>query len=199
MQIVGASSEAEMVACFLCGELTSERFGAAVRRALAAADVPEQLVTNADLTNETANRVRREILGATRGYLRNQDLFDEDFPLTVAWNWAVLAPHELARVRYVFYDYWTELSGGTRLAVDAASRIRAGQRAFDVPNDRFLAAARAVADGAVFPPLILVGTRPESLVCLEGNLRLTALALTGFPAPARCLVGTDPALHRWTH
>jgi hypothetical protein len=68
-----------------------------------------------------------------------------------------------------------------------------------VPNDRFCDAAQALLDGAVFPAMILVGTGPASLVCLEGNLRLTALALVGFPTSLKCLVGTDPALARWAH
>lgn len=37
-----------------------------------------------------------------------------------------ITPAELARVRYVDYDYWVGLSGGTRLAADAAPRVRAG-------------------------------------------------------------------------
>jgi hypothetical protein len=35
-------------------------------------------------------------------------------------------------------------------------------------------------------------------VCLEGNLRLTAYALAGFPAGVECLVGTAPTMGRWT-
>jgi hypothetical protein len=42
----------------------------------------------------------------------------------------VITPAELATVRYVDYDYWVELSGGSRLAVDAAPRIRAGVAPF---------------------------------------------------------------------
>jgi hypothetical protein len=112
---------------------------------------------------------------------------------------AVGDPHtdELARVRYVYYEYWNELSGHSRLASDAATRVRAGYQAYDVPNDRFVVAARAVARGEAFPPLILVGPSSDDLVCLEGNLRLTAIALAGFPASMRCLVGTDPALSQW--
>lgn len=33
---------------------------------------------------------------------------------------------ELRRVRYIDHDYWVELSGGSRLAIDAAPLIRAG-------------------------------------------------------------------------
>jgi hypothetical protein len=43
-----------------------------------------------------------------------------------------------------------------------------------------------------------VGEKRDGLVCLEGNLRLTAYALAGFPAGVECLVGTAPTMGRWT-
>lgn len=58
---------------------------------------------------------------------------------------------ELAGVRYIEYDYWDELSGGTRLAVDAATRIRASVTPFGVPNDRVVAMAQAVAESVPYP------------------------------------------------
>ena len=196
MRIAGDSSADEMVACFLLGELTSARFGAGIRRALAAAGQSERLLTEADLADPAANRARRDLLAATRGYGENRDVF-EDFPPRVRWIRAVLTPAELARVRYIEYSYWNELSGGSRLPGDAAERIRAGVRVFDVPNDRFLRAAGAVRRGERVPPLILAGPRPAALVCLEGHLRLTAYALAGFPSGVECLVGTAPELDRW--
>lgn len=51
--------------------------------------------------------------------------------------------------------------------------------------------------GARFPPLILAGPNNDDLVCPEGNVRLTAHALAGFPIEAECLVGTATALKRW--
>lgn len=188
-----------MVACFLLGELTSPRFGRAVRDALTGAGLSEELLTEADLTDERANRARRELLGTTRGYGRKRQLFDEAFPERVRWVRAVLAPGELARVRYMDYSYWNELSGGTRLPVDAARRIRRGVRVFGVSNRRFVDAARALARGERLGPLILVGRRRDALVCLEGHLRLTAHALAGFPVAAECLVGTARSMDRWAH
>ena len=67
--------------------------------------------------------------------------------------------------------------------------------AHEAPRD---AAARALHSGERFPPLILAGPRYDDFVCLEGNLRLTAHALAGFPTEAECLVGTAPALEPWT-
>ncbi|MFE9220121.1 hypothetical protein ACFYN3_27680 [Streptomyces lavendulae] len=100
-------------------------------------------------------------------------------------------------MRYLDYSYWVELSGGSRQPTDAAARINAGLRAFDVPNEPFIDAANALSIGERFPPPILVGERQDDLVCLEGHLRLTAYALVGFPTDIECLVGTAPAMGRW--
>lgn len=82
-------------------------------------------------------------------------------------------------------------------AADAAARVTAGLRAFDVSNEPFLDAARALTRGASFPPVVLVGVRQDDLVCLEGHLRLTAHALAGFPSDVECLIGTAPDMGRW--
>jgi hypothetical protein len=166
---------------------------------MGAAGLSEQLVTDPDLTDRRANDARRSLLGTTRGYGEDRELFDGGFPSTVPWVWARLTPDELSRVRYIDYSYWNELSDGSRLPSVAAERIRAGVGAFGVANDRFLRAATALTRGESFPPLILAGTTSESLVCLEGHLRLTAHALAGFPATLTCLVGTSTALARWAH
>ena len=111
-----------------------------------------------------------------------------------------ITPAELARVRFIDYDYWVELSGGTRLAVDAAPLIRSGVAPFGVSSDWALGMAQAVADGARFPPLILVTTGPSGdLVVLEGHARLTAymLARDRLPPELEVLVGSSPAMTRW--
>ncbi|WP_371503153.1 hypothetical protein OG871_38220 [Kitasatospora sp. NBC_00374] len=190
------SSEDEMVACFLRGELSSRRFGQNLRSHLAAAGQTEQLLTHPDLSDTGANFARRALLAATRGYGENCDLF-ENFPTQVTWTRALLSADEAARVRYLNYSYWVELSGGSRRPADAASRIKAGIRAFDVPNEPFVDAAHALIGGERFPPLILLGESEDNLVCLEGHLRLTAHALVGFQIDIECLIGTAPTMGRW--
>lgn len=185
-----------MIACFLLGEISSERFDAPLRAALLARGRPETLVTDPDLADEDANQARRDLLAATRGYGEDRELF-EHFPADVRWIRALLTAAELARVRYVEYSYWNELSGGSRRATDAAERINAGVRPWGVSNRRFQDAARALAQGERFPPLILVGRHCDDLACLEGNLRLTAHALAGFPTEAECLIGTSPTMGGW--
>jgi hypothetical protein len=196
VQVLGVSSDDEMIACFLSGELSSQRFGQNLRYHLAAAGQTERLLTHPDLSDAGANLARRALLAATRGYGENRALF-ENFPTRVTWTRALLSADEAAGVRYLDYSYWVELSGGSRRPTDAAARIEAGLRAFDVPNEPFLDAARAFVRGEQLPPLILVGERQDNLVCLEGHLRLTAYALVGFPTDIECLIGTAPAMRGW--
>jgi hypothetical protein len=196
MRVLRESNADEMVACFLQGELSSERFGRGIRDALLARGQPQTLLTRPDLADQRANQARRALLAATRGYGEDREIF-EHFPATVRWVRARLTAAELAQVRYIEYSYWNEISGGSRLAADAARNIKAGVRPYGVSNQRFIRAARALLRGERFPPLILAGPAGDDLVCLEGNLRLTAHALAGFPADVECLAGTTPALGRW--
>lgn len=196
MRVVGVGSADEMIACFLRGELPSQRFGGEIRSRLVACGQTEQLLTHPNLSDAEANAARRALLAATRGYGENRALF-ENFPAHVTWTKAVLSADEAAEVRYINYSYWVELSGGSRRPADAAARIKAGIRAFDKPNEPFVKAAHAIIEGERFWPLILVGEGQDELVCLEGHLRLTAYALAGFPADVECLVGTAPTMGRW--
>jgi hypothetical protein len=133
--VLSDSSEDEMIALFLLGELSSERFGNRIRSALDAASQTEALVTAADLGDIDQNRARRAILAKTRGYGENRDVF-ENFPARVRWVRAMLAPSELARVRYINYSYWNELSNGSRLQRTLLARraCRPAWRPFPAPD-----------------------------------------------------------------
>jgi hypothetical protein len=195
------SSEAEMVALFLRTELSATRFRDALRALLERAGLPERVVTDPDLDDPAENQARWQLLTWHRDYGTRTGLFN-GFPDDVCWEWMAITPAELARVRYIDYDYWVELSGGTRLAVDAAPRIRAGVAPFGVASDWALGMAEAVADRARFPPLILVTSGPGSdgeFVVLEGHARLTAFLLCPdrLPPELEVLVGASPAMTRW--
>jgi len=188
-----------MVALFLRTELPAARFRDDLRALLESDGVPERVVTDPNFADDAENRARLRLLTQHRGYGTRAGLFN-GFPDDVHWQWMAITPAELARVRYIDYDYWVELSGGTRLAVDAAPRIHAGVAPFGVSSDWALGMAREVASGARFPPLILVTTRPgDKLVVLEGHARLTAfmLARDRLPPELDVLVGSSPAMTRW--
>ena len=76
MRAVRESSDDEMIAVFLLGELASERWGAGIRAALAAAGQPELLITAANLGDPDQNHARRELLATARGYGENRDVFE---------------------------------------------------------------------------------------------------------------------------
>src|SRR5499433_460516 len=198
MRRLRPSSEAEMVALFLRTELPAARFRNKLQALLDQAGLPERLITAPNLDAPAENQAREQLLTQHREYSTRTGLF-EGFPADVRWQWMAITPAELARVRYIDYDYWVELSGGTRLAVDAAPRIRAGVAPFGVSSDWALGMAREVARGARFPPLILVTTGPGGdLVVLEGHARLTAcmLARDRLPPELEVLVGSSPAMPR---
>jgi hypothetical protein len=188
-----------MVAVFLRTELPAPRSRDSLRAMLAREGVPERVVTDPDLGNDADNQARLRLLTQHRGYSTRTELFD-GFPDDVRWQWMAITPAELTRVRFIDYDYWVELSGGTRLAADAAPRVRTGVAPFGVPSDWALGMAQAVADGARFPPLILVTTGMDSdLVVLEGHARLTAfmLARDQLPPELDVLAGSSPAMIHW--
>src|SRR5215469_2397075 len=185
MRQLRPSSEAEMVALFLRTELPAPRSRDDLQALLGRGGLPERVVTDPDLDDDTENRARLRLLTEHRGYSTRTELFD-GFPDDVRWEWLGITPAELA--------------GGSRLAVDAAPRIRAGVAPFGVSSDWALGMAQAIADGARFPPLILVTTGAGGdLVVLEGHARLTAymLARDRLPPELEVLVGSSPAMTRW--
>ena len=199
VRVIQESSEDEMVAVFLRGELLSSRFGETVRNALKVAGAEEDIVLKADLGNERENLVRREVLDIARGFGRWEWLFG-GFPDDVHWERVALAPPEVLAIEYISFDYWVELSGGSRKPTDAARRIRNGVTVFGVPNDGYLAAADALAD-SMPPTLIVAGGIGSRLVLLEGHVRLTAFALRPerLPSELEVLLGLSPRIGEWTY
>jgi hypothetical protein len=188
-----------MVALFLRTEITSVRFRAKLLERLEKAGLPESLLLAPDPLDAEANRTRRELLGEYRGYGRDEDYF-EGFPDNLRWEWELLTPEEVARVKYIDYSYWNELSGGTRLPSDAAPRIRAGIAPFGVSSERALSFADTIANGASIPPMIFVAPEESGdLVVLEGHARLTAYMLRpeALPAELPVLVGYSPDIVKW--
>ncbi len=188
-----------MVALFLRTELTSVRHRPRIGELLDREALPERLLATPDLTSPIENARRRRLLSAYRGYEPRIGLFD-GFPRDVRWDWMTIAPDELLQVRYINYDYWTELSGGSRLARDVPARVRAGVAPFGVSSEWVIGFAETFAAGARFPALILVTPTPAGdLVVLEGHARLTAYAMRpeALPSELEVLLGCSPRMVHW--
>jgi hypothetical protein len=200
MRVIADITEDAMVAAFLAAEIRSERFGDRLRALLERDSLARTLVEQPDLSSPTGNAERRRLLGEFRGYQQNREMF-VGFPDDVHWQRVTLTRAELAQVRYIVYDYWLELTGGTRLPADGVARIRANQRVYDVPMEGFLHVEAAFRQGAVFPELIVVRSGPDTpLVVLEGHLRLTVYALAPecVPDELPVILGTSPAMTGWS-
>jgi hypothetical protein len=199
MKLIEKSSEAEMIAEFLTGEYNSERFGSNLLKLLSDSNASSKLILEPNLANEKENAQRKALLGEHRGYGKNEELF-ENFPNDVEWRKARFTPDELKQVKYIKYDYWIELSNGSRLATDAADNIQAGKVVFDQSNDKFYKVAEVIKNGSTFPRLIFV-TRDENspIVVLEGHVRLTAYMLVPecIPESLEVIIGYSQKLDEW--
>jgi len=196
MQHLYAISENEMVATFLWAELASPRFEQTIVAILERDGWDRSVIDQPDLTSPADNQYRGQVLAEHRGYGRDEDVF-ESVPPDVRWYRARATKDDLSQVRYIDYDYWTELSGGSKLAVDAAERIRQGIEAFRIGNGAYWYLAEALKAGASFPELILVGSDEKGPhVLLEGHTRLTAyfLAPECIPPLLPVIVGYAPGL-----
>jgi hypothetical protein len=181
VRVLDPIGEDEMIAVFLRAEVDSERYGEKLRALLARDGHTVEVLRDPDPSVAEDNRYRRGMLEEHRAYERREGLF-HGFPRRVDWFRALLTASEVLEIRYIDWDWWLRLSGGSRRPLDAAGRIHAGEIAGVTVDDGDEAMAAAAATN---PGLIAVTTPARSpLVLLEGHARLTAYAL--FPA---CLPG----------
>jgi hypothetical protein len=194
------SSEAEMIAAFLAAELHSPRsMGQELQACLQREALSQQVILSPDLANEDENATRRALLGAYRGYGLGQGYF-QGFPEALRWELVGLTRQEVEQVKYIDYDYWVELSGGSRLALDGARRALAGGDAFWLSSRYFVDLAETLKRGESFPTLIFVTSDEASpLVVLEGHARLTAylIAPDWLPPELEVIVGFSGQITAW--
>jgi hypothetical protein len=197
VKILSPVSEDAVIAEFLLAEIDSPRFRDGIIAALGSH--AESVITNPDVDREDENQIRREILGLTRGYGCNQDLF-ERFPDDVQWYRVVMSKPELSRVEYIHYSYWNELSNGTRLPSRASKMIRDDTEIFGVSNQGFLDIFNAIRNGKTFPRLLLVSCNEHArVVVLEGHARITAYFIDDdwVPDELEVLIGYSEKFIEW--
>lgn len=176
MRILGESPETDVVAAFLRGEMESERWGERLRSMLAADGVERRVLARPDTSDAEQNAYRLDLLDRHRGWVRREGLFD-GFPQRIDWFRAALSPDEVLAIRYINWDWWLEVSGGTRLAPTAAEQIRSGRIEGANAEWHEPIAGRLRSDRP--PPELIAISPPDlrTLVLVEGHVRLTAFAL----------------------
>jgi hypothetical protein len=190
-------TEAEVVASLLRSELDSSRFGPQLAALLEADGMAASVVMQPDLEDAQANAYRLDLLDRHRGWSSRTEMF-RGFPLGVDWFRARFTRNEVLGIRYMNWDWWLQISGGTRLATDAADRIRSGEEGEGRGKGYEPLAAR-LASGDPPPELIAVTPDHERFVLIEGHMRLTAYALfpAFMPTELDVLLGVSAQADRW--
>jgi len=166
-----------MVAEFLKAEVNSDRFSLTILDLLAQTGIDKNILLNPNLKDPIENNYRRQLLTKYRGYQQNSLIFDH-FPNDIKWFDATISKDELGKVMYINWDYWLDVSNGTRLPKFVAQKIKDGKLPEDKEIMRFKTIANAMRLGIKVPRLILIAKDEKAkLVVLEGHARITAFLL----------------------
>lgn len=183
-----------MVSVFLLSEIHSTRFRHDLLQIVRRCEAPESVILHPDLRDKEENELRKTILREYRGYGQSSELF-ENFPARVLWEKVTLDINDLYRIKLLNGPYWKNLSDQTRLGNVAVMNIKAKKT-----NERIVDAARVLAKGGTFPPLIVVSTHVGGdIVVLEGTLRLIAYLMepTKVPKEVEAIIGYSPDFNKW--
>jgi hypothetical protein len=199
MRLLHRVSEDEMIAVFLRGELDSGRYGDKLRALLARDARAVDVLRRPDLGDAAENGYRRRLLDEHRAYERREGLF-QGFPSRVDWFRASLTADEVLDILYIDWDWWLELSRGSRRPRDAARLIRAGEISgvsVDEGDERIAAAART---GRATELIAVTTPSHTPLVLVEGHVRLTAYALFPdyLPRELELLLGVSEEITSWS-
>lgn len=155
----------------------------------------EDVVLNADVTNEAENALRRALLFRRRGHMWRE------LPEDTQWCEVELEQADLQLIRVFPRAQWRKLANGNFLLTDIVHRIRT--RRYSGETSKFIAKIMALSyrlrNSTDDSSVLLIGideTKPMTI--LEGNHRLTALLLardTLLPGRFRVLAGFSPRMN----
>jgi len=177
MQILKDISEEKMTHMFIMQQMGSFRFADEMQQIMDKFGVDRKIIDNPNFKDQNENDLRLKLRQSFGGSDDDGHLFD-NFPKNVSWKRAVLTKDDLMKVKYIDYDYWIELSNGTRLVKDGAVSIKKGTEIFGQSNQKFWDALTALKEGVKFPePILIAKNLSSDLVVVEGHLRLTVYLL----------------------
>ena len=199
VKLLDVMTEDEFVAFFLKTEVTSPRWGRQVEELLRREGRDGKLIYDPDTRRADENRYRLQLFNDFRGYADRTKLFG-GFPRDVSWHRALITRGELEQVKYIKWDYWTDVTNGTRLPRDAVEHLKAGNMRTEEAQ-YFRNLAKAIKSGVQLAEPILVTVDEHSpLVILEGHARLTAYFMDPgcIPAELKVIVGLSKHMTEWS-
>jgi hypothetical protein len=199
MELLDAMAEEEFVVFFLATEITSPRWGGQIEQLLRRDGRGREIITDPDVHRAGDNRYRLRLFNEFRGYADRTRLFG-GFPRDVRWHRALITREELQKVKYIRWDYWTDITNGTRLPRDAVERLKAGgMQTGDAQYIRSI--SETIRNRAAIPEPILVATDQHSPpVVLEGHARVTAYFIDPryIPGKLKVIVGLSEHMAEWS-
>ena len=187
-----------MILEFLLAEAESSRFKSALDTALNEVGGKPEVITSPNLGDEQENKIRKAVLQAYRGY-PGKLLFD-GFPDDVKWYKKSLSKDQVLNIRFSTYNYWVELSKGTRSAKKAVETIRNKEEIFGQSNDFYSDIVKDMKAGKKFAKLTCVAaSKMDNPVVIEGHSRLTAYALAPdlMPESQEVIIGISPEIKNY--
>ena len=196
MRILNTSSQDEMIAIFLKGELGFNRVTDNRARVMDLEAIDPKIITEPNINSKQENQQRSELFQRFRGW-PDTKLFSY-FPTNLQWSWVEFGLDELLDAKFINYSYWVELSDGTRRVKDASRNVLADKIVFNVSNDHFFQVAKAVKLKAPITPLIFVAESSQGQkYILEGHVRSVGYALAKSSSPIVLLLGIGEGIEKW--
>lgn len=180
-------AEAEVIAEFLKNEFYQEEFHRDREKF-------EQLVLEADTTNETENALRRALLFRRRGHMWRE------LPADTTWWEVQLEAVDLPRLRVFPRAQWRKVADRSFQLTEITERIRSQH--FTGPTAEFVTKIQSLSYQLRHHPdnssVLLIGVDEiQPFTILEGNHRLTAALLASgdvFQTRFRVLCGLSPRM-----
>jgi hypothetical protein len=160
-------TEAEFISEFLKNEFYQEEFHRDRVKY-------EQIVMDADITDETENALRKALLFRRRGHMWRE------LPADTQWWHVQIEPADLNLIRVFPRAQWRKVANGNFLLTDIVGRIRTGH--YSGRTRDFIAKVQALSYrlrvDSDSSSVLLIGVDENSpFTILEGNHRLTAALL----------------------
>lgn len=160
-------TESEVISEFLKNEFYQEEFHHDREQY-------ENLVLNAELSDDDANALRRALLFRRRGHMWRE------IPADTTWWEVQIEPEDIERIRVFPRAQWRKVADGSFLLKDIAERVRT-QRFHGKTKDfitRVQALSYKLRSSDDHSAVLLIGLNDtDPVTVLEGNHRLTAALL----------------------
>jgi hypothetical protein len=167
MKTLRRVTESEVISEFLKNEFYQEEFHHDREQF-------ENLVLNAELSDEEANALRRALLFRRRGHMWRE------IPADTTWWEVQIEPEDIERIRVFPRAQWRKVADGSFLLKDIAERVRTER--FHGKTRDFIARVQALSyklrSSEDQSAVLLIGLDDiQPVTVLEGNHRLTAALL----------------------